>query len=98
MAEIVTAREANHHFSRILDEVASGREYVVTRNGRPVARIMPERAPDGRRSLTAEQEQLLAESREWALHRVVPADAEPIGTFDRDDLYDERIPKYLRNR
>ncbi len=98
MAETITAREANHHFSRILDDVAGGHEYVVTRKGIPVARIVPERAPDGRRVLTTEQERLLAESREWALHHEVPADAEPMDKFNRDEIYDERMPRYLRDR
>ena len=97
MAETITAREANHHFSRILDEVAGGREYVVTRNGTPVARIVPERAANGRRILTPEQERLLAESLDWALKREVPADAEPIEKFDREEIYADRMPRYLRD-
>ncbi len=98
MAETITARDANHNFSRILDDVASGREYVVTRNGTPVARIVPERAPNGRRVLTPEQERLLAESREWALHRETPADAEPVVTFDREEPYEERTQRSSRDQ
>lgn len=98
MTETITAREANHHFSRILDEVAGGREYVVTRKGIAVARIVPERSADGRRVLTAEQERLLAESLDWALNHKVPPDAEPMDKFNRDELYDERVPRYLRDR
>src|SRR5918998_2145795 len=55
-AETVTAREANQQFSRLLAEVASGRSFVITRRGVPVARLTPEPAPDGRPPLTPEQE------------------------------------------
>lgn len=37
----VGAAEANQRFSRLLAEAESGREVVVTRRGRPVARILP---------------------------------------------------------
>ena len=33
--------EAKTHLTRILDEVARGPEYVVTKRGKPVARIVP---------------------------------------------------------
>lgn len=35
--------EAKTHLTRILDEVAQGAEYVVTKRGKPVARIVPVR-------------------------------------------------------
>lgn len=38
----VGAREANQRFSELLREVESGKEVTITRNGKPVARIMPE--------------------------------------------------------
>jgi len=85
MAETVTARDANHHFSRILDEVAGGKEFVVTRNGTPIARIVPERLADGRRKLTQEQEEALARSVE-RLRRGWPLG---IKKLDREELYDD---------
>lgn len=33
--------EANQQFSRLIREVESGQGFVVTRRGRPVARILP---------------------------------------------------------
>ena len=36
----VGAREANQRFSELLREVESGKEVTITRNGKPVARIM----------------------------------------------------------
>ncbi len=85
MAETVTARDANHHFSRILDEVAGGKEFVVTRNGTPVARIVPERASDGRRRLTPAQEEALQRS----LARLRKGWDLGINRVDRDELYDD---------
>ena len=38
----VGAREANQRFSELLREVESGKEVTITRNGKPVARILPE--------------------------------------------------------
>ena len=37
----VAARQANQSFSRLLAEVAAGEEVVITRHGRPVARLTP---------------------------------------------------------
>ncbi len=37
----VSAREANQSFSKLLAEVAAGDEVVITRRGRPVAKLSP---------------------------------------------------------
>ncbi|HEY5239626.1 MAG TPA: type II toxin-antitoxin system prevent-host-death family antitoxin [Rhizomicrobium sp.] len=37
----VGAREANRSFSKILREAESGKTVTITRNGKPVARLMP---------------------------------------------------------
>jgi prevent-host-death family protein len=39
----VQAAEAKTHLLRILDEVERGETIVITRHGKPVARIQPER-------------------------------------------------------
>ena len=85
MAETVSARDANHHFARILGEVETGKEFVVTRNGVPVARIVPERTPEGYRRLTPAQEEALERSIAW-LRRGWPLG---IDHLDRDSLYDD---------
>lgn len=42
--------EAKTHLSRLVDQVAAGREVVIARAGRPVARLVPlERADEPRR-------------------------------------------------
>ena len=67
----VQASEAKTHLPRLLDEVECGETIVITRHGRPIARIVPEvsrrqaeiaRAVEGlralRRSITARGESL----------------------------------------
>jgi prevent-host-death family protein len=41
----VTAFEAKARFGDLLDRVAAGEEVVITRYGKPVARLIPEGAP-----------------------------------------------------
>jgi prevent-host-death family protein len=40
MAHWVSAREANQRFSDILDRAARGESVVITRHGKPVARLI----------------------------------------------------------
>jgi len=42
---IITLADAKAHLSAVLDDVAAGQQVVVTRRGRPVARIIAEPAP-----------------------------------------------------
>ncbi len=44
--ETVGAYEAKTHLPRLLDRVARGEEIRITRNGRPVARLIPESAEE----------------------------------------------------
>ncbi len=39
----VNVHEAKTHLSRLLEEVESGREVVIARAGKPVARLVPHR-------------------------------------------------------
>jgi prevent-host-death family protein len=41
MTKTVTLREANQSFARCVREVEAGEEFVITRNGTPVARLAP---------------------------------------------------------
>ncbi len=75
----VTAREANHRFAELLSEVETGgRGFVVTKRGRPVARIVPVEAEPHR--LTPEQEA--------ALERLMSTHWNLGGWPGRDALYD----------
>ena len=42
---IITLADAKAHLSAVLDDVAAGEQVVVTRRGRPVARIVAEPGP-----------------------------------------------------
>ncbi len=53
MTKTVSLREANQSFARCIREVEAGEVFVITRNGKPVARLSP---VSGRRVLTPEQE------------------------------------------
>jgi prevent-host-death family protein len=53
MTKTVTLREANQSFARCIREVEAGEEFVITRNGNPVARLSP---VGKHRVLTPEQE------------------------------------------
>lgn len=96
MAETITAREANQNFSRLLRNVAAGKDYVITRNGTPVAKLGPVAEQPGRRVLTQRQQQALDDLIDFALHHPVPPDAEP-AKFDREELYMERFSKFDRD-
>jgi prevent-host-death family protein len=41
MKKTVSLQEAKEHFFELAAEVAQGGEVIVTRNGRPLARLMP---------------------------------------------------------
>ncbi len=88
MQRSVSAREANQQFSRILRDVEAGAEIVVTRRGRPVARIVPAQ-PSGQRRLTPEQEAALERTRQ-RLEKGWDLGGEK---FDRDELYDEILAR-----
>ena len=81
MSKIISLREANQAFARCIREVEAGEEYVITRRGQPVARLV--RVQRGR-VLTPEQEK----ARAGAL--AIMEKGWPIGAgpLNRDELYD----------
>src|SRR5215470_20029991 len=83
MSRTISLSEANQTFARCIREVEAGAEYIITRNGQPVARLAP---IAGRRVLTPRQEAALARTRArmergWAIV------ADPL---DRDELHERR--------
>jgi len=54
MEKYISIREANLHLSRYVAAAEKGEEVVITRRGRPVARLVPEKAR-ARRRLTKKQ-------------------------------------------
>mgnify|MGYP000045828865 CR=1 FL=1 len=76
----ITAREANQRFSELLSKVETeGQSFVVTKHGRPIARIIP--VETEKKTLTPEQEA--------ALERIMTV-SWPLGIskLNRDELYD----------
>ncbi len=94
MDGMITAREANQNFSRILAEVAAGKSFVITRHGVPVARLAPEPTADGKRRLTPAQEKAWEETLALIARlkpEPLPDDLPPGWPRSRDDLYAERL-------
>lgn len=79
--KIISLRDANQRFAEIVREVESGRTYIVTRRGQPVARIEPVSA---RRKLTPAQEAA------WRRLKRMMEKGYDLGglRLDRDALYD----------
>lgn len=75
----ITAREANQRFASLLAEVErTGAGFIVTKRGKPVARILP---LDTKLGLTPEQETALRRflNRSWDLG---------IESLNRDELHE----------
>jgi prevent-host-death family protein len=81
MTKTVTLREANQSFARCIREVEAGEEFVITRNGTPVARLSP---VSERRVLTPEQ-QAAWERMKAAMDKGWDIGA---GRLDRDALHE----------
>jgi prevent-host-death family protein len=75
----ITAREANHRFAELLSTVEKeGRGFVVTKRGRPVARLVP-----------VETEDRLTPERRAALERLLATHWNlGIDPPDRDELHE----------
>jgi len=98
MAETITDLDAAASLPRLLAEVAAGKSFVITQEGVPVARVVPEPAapPPGRRVLTPEQEKAWAET--MALIGSLEPPPPPEGLSpgwprNRDEIYDEILAR-----
>jgi prevent-host-death family protein len=81
MTKTLTLREANQGFSRCIREVEAGEDFVITRNGTPVARLSPIAT---RRVLTPEQQAALERTRK----RMEKGWDIGAGPLDRDALHE----------
>jgi prevent-host-death family protein len=77
----VSAREANQGFSKLLQSVVDGEEVVITRRGKPVARLAPVEPAAASSERQAEIDRILARLREGA-------DFGPGVTWTRDELHE----------
>lgn len=79
----VSARDANQKFSTLLAEAASGEEVVITRHGKPVAKLVP---------VTDRQAPRADAEREAAIRRMVERMRKGVHLggvkVDRDEIYD----------
>jgi prevent-host-death family protein len=82
-ARTISAREANQKFAELLRAVEAGAEFVVTRRGKPIARVISA-SEDGTRTLTAGQEAAL----ERTLKRLSKGWPLGGGRLDRASLHD----------
>jgi prevent-host-death family protein len=76
--EAVSAADANRKFSQLLRAVRSGRSYVVTAHGRPVAKIVP----------VAKHDPVAVGARAALLDRLRGQPIGDIGRWTRDELYE----------
>jgi prevent-host-death family protein len=81
MAKILTLREANQTFARCVRAVEGGEEFVITRNGTPVARL----SPIGKRRPLTSQQQAAWERTQARMREDWQLDAGPL---DRDALHE----------
>lgn len=89
LMSIVTAREANQHFSKFLDAASRGEEVTITRRGKPVAKlvpVVPEKDPTEAAREAAEREAILARFEEGFVGK-------RLDDWTRDELYDDRIER-----
>jgi prevent-host-death family protein len=82
MDKEIALRDANQQFAKCVRAVEAGESFVITRRGKPVARLVP--VETGKRVLTPEQQAARERARErmqrgWDLGGV---------KFNRDELYE----------
>jgi prevent-host-death family protein len=82
MDKEVALRDANQQFAKYVRAVEAGESFVITRRGKPVARLGP--IEPGKRTLTPEQQA----ARQRALERMRRGIDMGGARFNRDDLYE----------
>jgi prevent-host-death family protein len=78
----VSAREANQRFSKILEAAESGEVVVITKRGKPVAKLVRIGDPTAEAERLKRVDELLAHLHEGALR------GGPVVDWTRDELYD----------
>ena len=76
MPQKIGLSEINQHFSHYLNTVEHGDEIIITRRGKPIARLLP--VEQKTRLLTSEQMAALSLETQWETDGY---------TFKRDDIY-----------
>ncbi len=87
MKQQISLREANQHLSRYIEAVERGDEIVITKRGRPVARLV-----------RVTEQRKLAPEQEAALAHLLSLELDLKGyKFDREELYADRMEKIARH-
>jgi prevent-host-death family protein len=73
----MSVREANQNFSRLIAEVEKGETVIITKNGRTVAKVVPQPDPEWR----------AAHERLMAFLRSRPDDGYRVGRITEEDKY-----------
>lgn len=81
--ETISATDANRHFSEVLRRVREGRSVTVTSHGIPIADIIPHRESRSREERERAHREFVAYLRTLPAHN--------IGTWTRDELYDDDV-------
>jgi prevent-host-death family protein len=83
MKQQISLREANQHLSRYIEAVARGDEVIITRRGKPIAKLV-----------RVSETQTLASEQQAAL-KLLQETRWPLGNyrFSREALYEERLEK-----
>jgi prevent-host-death family protein len=81
MTKIVSLRDANQRFARCIREVEAGEDFVITRNGKPIARL----TPVARHRVLTPRQQAAWESLQAAMEEGWDIGAGPL---DRDSLHE----------
>lgn len=78
MKQQITLREANQHLSRYIEAATHGDEVVITRRGKPVAKLIP---------ITTEQAVTPERQEAWKILQM-SASGLNVGKFDREACYE----------
>jgi prevent-host-death family protein len=78
MKQQITLREANQHLSRYIEAATHGDEVIITRRGKPVAKLIP---------ITTEQAVTPERQDAWKALQM-SASGLNIGKFSRDSCYE----------
>jgi prevent-host-death family protein len=84
----VPAREANQQFSKLLQRAEDGEVVVITKRGKPVAKLVPIPEPAEVAERRKAAEELIAHLKEGAFRGGVVAD------WSRDELYDREKDRW----
>jgi prevent-host-death family protein len=82
--KIVTAAEANRHFSKLLQEARSGQSIEITSHGTPIARLVPANDRDNE----ATRRDAMEARRKVLFERLQRQPAMDAGKMTRDEIYE----------